>query len=270
MLKYRVITAAVLVAIIIPILVFAGTEGVTLLVAAACSICAFELARILPGLKQPSRQVFAIAATLVLVLFFHFGSYFTVFAVIALFPLGLLIVYLFLYNLIEDTVESATHLIFVCAYAVIPLSHAILMSKLPYGAVWVFFVLVVVCLGDAGAYFAGKYYGTHKFSARVSPGKTIEGLFGGAAGSLIAMFLMKLFFPGLLDLSTLLKLTLILIIFAPLGDLTASAIKRRLSIKDFGTLLPGHGGILDRADSLIVAFPIAYHFLVIAAHTGPK
>lgn len=270
MLKSRVITALVLVAIIIPMLVFGGTVGVTLLVASACSVCALELARILPGLKKPARQALAIAATLVIVLFFHFGSYSTVFSVVALFPLAILILYLFMYNLIQDTVESATQLIFVCVYCVIPLCHAVLLSKLPYGAVWTFFVIAVVCIGDVGAFFAGKYYGTHKLSSKVSPGKTVEGLFGGAAGSLVAMTVMKLFFPGLFDWSMLFKLTLLLIVFAPLGDLVASAIKRRLAVKDFGTLLPGHGGILDRADSLIMAFPIAYHFLVMAAHTAPK
>jgi phosphatidate cytidylyltransferase len=155
-------------------------------------------------------------------------------------------------------------MIFVLAYVSIPLAHAILLRRLEFGIAWVFFVLVVICLGDAGAYFAGKYRGRHRFSANVSPSKTIEGLLGGVAGNFAGMLIIKLIFLDLAPWGTLARLTVLLAVAGPLGDLAASAIKRRLKIKDFGTIFPGHGGVLDRADSLIPAFPAAYYFLVLS------
>jgi len=150
------------------------------------------------------------------------------------------------------------------------LAHAILLRRLDNGIPLVFLVLVMISLGDAGAYFTGKYCGKHRFSKRVSPGKTVEGLAGGLAGCLAGMLIMKLIAPDLPAMGILLRLTVLLAIAGPLGDLVASAIKRKLDIKDYGCIMPGHGGVLDRADALIPAFPITYYFLILSGVAVPQ
>ena len=184
----------------------------------------------------------------------------------ALFPLLAVMLHLFCFKVIENTIDSVTQVIFVGAYLVIPLAHAVLLSRLNDSNVWLFFVLVVVCLGDVGAFFAGKYVGKTHFSKEVSPKKTVEGLVGGFVGALAGMTLIKIFFPGMPPLLILIEATVILSITGPVGDLCASAIKRRLGIKDFGAIMPGHGGIMDRADSLIPSIPVLYYFLLASGY----
>ena len=264
MLRTRILTAALVIAILVPVLIFGGLEGVVLLVV-GCSACAVsELSRHLSGLKTTASRVLMFLTGFSILVAFYLLPQKAFFAIIVLFPLLILVIHLFLYNVIENTVDSVVQMTFVTAYIVAPLGHAILLGRLQMGIVWIFFVLLVVSLGDAGAYFAGKYLGTHRFSRHVSPAKTIEGLFGGAAANFLGMFAMKMVVPGLPSYDLLIILTLLIALIAPVGDLCASAIKRRLGIKDFGSLLPGHGGIMDRADSLIFAFPATYHFLVLA------
>lgn len=108
-------------------------------------------------------------------------------------------------------------------------------------------LLLIVAIEDSGAYFAGKRWGRHKLIAQVSPGKTWEGLMGGMILALAAIFFVL---P-----CSLMGVSFLVIIFAVLGDLFESLIKRIYQVKDSGTLLPGHGGLLDRIDSLTAAVP---------------
>jgi phosphatidate cytidylyltransferase len=270
MLVTRIISAAIAAAIIIPTVIWGGAPGVTVLVAICGGIAAWELARSFPSLKSFPRKETTLVLGLALVACFYALPYRALPAVLVGFPLVVLVLHLLLYNVVENTIDSVGSMTFVVAYAIVPLGHAILLSRLDMGIAWVFFVIVVICLGDAGAYFAGKYCGKHHFSAKVSPAKTIEGLAGGLVGSFVGMFLVKICAPGLPPVATLAKMTLLLAVMGPLGDLCASALKRRLQIKDFGAIMPGHGGIMDRADSLIFAFPAAFHYLVICVWSVPK
>jgi len=262
MLGARIATAAVLAAILIPGLIYGGVPAVALLVAAFGGTAIWELSTNLSGLKRFPGNALTLALGLVLVLAFYAFPLRFVWTAVVWLPLVVLLLHLFLYNVIENTIESETQMIFVLLYVAVPLGHALLLSRLYLGIAWVFVVLVVVSLADAGAYFAGRSFGRHRFSAHVSPAKTLEGLVGGLAGGLAGMIVMKLIVPGLPTVGLLFWLTLILVVADILGDLTASSIKRRLGIKDFGAILPGHGGVLDRADALIFAFPATYHFII--------
>jgi phosphatidate cytidylyltransferase len=266
MLTARIISALVAILIIVPTLIWGGVFGVTLLVALFASVGAYELTNHLGALKEMPSKIMTIGLGILAVFLFYLTPVGYVPAVMALFPLVAVLLHLFCFKVIEDTINSVTQVIFVCAYLVIPLAHAVLLSRIEESNVWIFFVLVIVCLGDVGAYFIGKYYGKTHFSKNVSPRKTIEGLVGGLIGSLAGMLILKIFVPGMPPLVILLEATILLCVAGPLGDLCASAIKRRLGIKDFGSIMPGHGGIMDRADSLIPTIPILYYFLVVSGY----
>jgi phosphatidate cytidylyltransferase len=270
MLRDRLISAAAAIAILVPTIAFAGVIGVSILVGLVSCIAVRELSRNLPALNaRPSREL-TIAFGLLLVAAFHLLPVTGVLATVVLFPLIVLVTHLLLYNSIERTIESSSQMILVSVYVVVPLAHAIVLRRLDGGMAWVFFVLVVISFGDVAAYFIGKYYGKRQFSKRVSPRKTIEGLAGGVGGNLFGMLVMKIVFPSLPPLSVLIPVTLLLAVVGPLGDLVASALKRRLEIKDFGSLMRGHGGVLDRADALIPSFPTVYYFLILSGSAVPS
>ena len=124
-------------------------------------------------------------------------------------------------------------------------------------------VLLVAWVADTGAYFAGRFLGKSKLYPAVSPKKTWAGAWGGLAGSLLGVTVLKLFFA---DWLTWVDVFLIAIpggILGQLGDLAESLIKRSVGVKDSGTLLPGHGGILDRIDAVLFIAPYVYAYLVI-------
>jgi phosphatidate cytidylyltransferase len=118
----------------------------------------------------------------------------------------------------------------------------------------------VVFLGDTGAFYVGSYLGRHKLSPIVSPNKTIEGAFGGIAANLSVGAFFKYFFIPRLPWGLGLLFFLTLGVVGQVGDLFESKLKRDSNIKDSGSLLPGHGGVLDRIDALLFAAPVAYLF----------
>jgi len=124
------------------------------------------------------------------------------------------------------------------------------------------FLFALVWINDSGAYFAGKSLGKHKMSPRLSPNKTWEGAIGGFAATVVLGVLIGAFSGAFTVLEGFI-LGVILGVVGPLGDLMESAIKRGANIKDSGTLLPGHGGVLDRIDSVLVCAPILYYYIVL-------
>ncbi|MCB1599673.1 MAG: phosphatidate cytidylyltransferase [Lysobacterales bacterium] len=125
------------------------------------------------------------------------------------------------------------------------------------GPWWTLFVLMLIWVADVSAYFAGRRFGQHKLAPRISPGKTREGVYGALVGTVIfaalAGWLLK---PIPVGHVLLVVLATVTVLFSIVGDLFESLIKRQSNLKDSGSLLPGHGGILDRIDSMLAAFPI--------------
>jgi len=128
------------------------------------------------------------------------------------------------------------------------------------GIVWVFFLLVLVLSGDTGAFYTGTYLGRRKLCPLISPGKTIEGAAGGFAATLLAGIAFKYFFLAHLSWVLCGFFFICISLASQAGDLFESVLKRKGGIKDSGTVLPGHGGILDRIDALLFAAPVAYIF----------
>jgi phosphatidate cytidylyltransferase len=148
------------------------------------------------------------------------------------------------------------------AYVPLFASFLLLIRSGANGMGWIFFLLFIVFAGDTSALYVGTFYGRHKLSPAVSPGKTVEGSLGGLGANLIFGALAKmLFLPGLTWPQTLLC-SLLIGAAGQAGDLFESMLKRASRVKDSGTLLPGHGGILDRIDALLFAAPVAYFLKV--------
>lgn len=132
------------------------------------------------------------------------------------------------------------------------------------GKILIWFVLITAWGTDIFAYLIGKHFGKHKFS-QVSPNKTIEGCIGGVLGavifSLICAYVMNTYFSTQIAYLTIGILSAILSLIGQVGDFSASAIKRYFAVKDFSELFPGHGGMLDRIDSVMFIAPFAYFLL---------
>lgn len=136
----------------------------------------------------------------------------------------------------------------------------------------IFYVLLAVALpwmSDIGAYFAGTFFGKHKLCPKISPKKTVEGLVGGFAASILFSVLVAWGYQqwylipyeqGQISFLSIIIIAIIVVPLSVIGDLFASVIKRQHGIKDYGNILPGHGGIMDRCDSLIFAVPVFYLF----------
>jgi phosphatidate cytidylyltransferase len=141
------------------------------------------------------------------------------------------------------------------------LAHFIWMHQMANGRIWILFTLVTVYFGDTAAFYVGRAWGRKKMAPQLSPGKTIEGGLGAVAGSAAgALFSHFLFLPQL-PLSHALVLGSLGGLIGQLGDLWESLLKRSAQVKDSGTLIAGHGGLLDRIDSVLFAGPLVYYYL---------
>lgn len=132
----------------------------------------------------------------------------------------------------------------------------ILLFRQPHGRAWTFWVLSVVMAGDTFAYLIGRQFGIRKLAPEISPGKTVAGAWGYLAGAVIAGIVASGFLFERFSWTETVVLALIVGLLGQLGDLFESWIKRVFAVKDSGVLLPGHGGVLDRVDSMI--FPAVF------------
>ncbi|WP_299252722.1 phosphatidate cytidylyltransferase [uncultured Cytophaga sp.] len=184
----------------------------------------------------------------------------------------LLLVELFSIN--EQPLSRVAYTIFGILYISLPLS---LFTKIPldyhgfniqdnfpiYRFEIIYAILFLIWANDIGAYFAGKYFGKHKLFERISPKKTWEGSAGGLLTAILFTYLLYTYI-GIFSIPVWIGLCIVTVIAGSLGDLVESMIKRTLNVKDSGTLLPGHGGFLDRFDALIFAIPFIYLYLNLA------
>ena len=140
------------------------------------------------------------------------------------------------------------------------ISNLVLIRNGIHGISWLYFLLFIVFSGDIGSFYIGSLLGRHKLCPAVSPNKTIEGSVGGLAANIASGALFKHFFMPLLPWGLSILFFLSIGVVGQVGDLFESELKRTGNIKDSGTILPGHGGILDRIDALLFAAPLAYLF----------
>ena len=257
--KTRILVAAIGLPLLLLIVLVLPPVGTAILVAAMSILAVYELLIGAGFCKHPRILVYACLAAFAVCLW----SWLELSRAI-----GMITVLLFLCALFGEMLASHTQLSFltVCAAVfaglVIPylLGALIRLRVMEDGKFYVLLVFVLTMIPDSGAYFAGRAFGKHKLCPVISPHKTVEGAIGGVAATVIFVVLYAL----VMQLAFGFKVNYLLAIVygilgagaSMLGDLTFSVIKRQAQIKDYGNLLPGHGGILDRFDSTTVVAPL--------------
>jgi len=166
---------------------------------------------------------------------------------------------------IRDLSNAAKEVAFATlAFIYIPLllMHLVMLRQTPFGVQWLMVIMLIVMTNDSAAYYSGSAFGKHRLYPLVSPKKSIEGALGGLIGSIGGTLLAKFtFFPQMTITDTL--FTAIFIgILGQTGDLFESLLKRSFGVKDSGAIFPGHGGVLDRLDSIIFAAPATYYYVI--------
>jgi phosphatidate cytidylyltransferase len=170
------------------------------------------------------------------------------------------LIFLWRFQDLDQVVSQLALVLFGFCYVSLLIAHLVLLRTLPNGREWIYLVLLVVMACDTSAYFSGISLGRRKLYPAISPNKSVEGAVGGLIGSLAGAFVARLWFFPALTVKDCLFLGLVLGILGQLGDLFESMVKRAFQVKDSGALLPGHGGMLDRLDSLLFAFPMAFYY----------
>ena len=265
--KTRVITAAVGLALLAVVLAFFNTVLFDLVLSAVCLIAIHEVFLVMLSTTQVARML-VLPVSFLVVLFLNICQI----AHVKTLDFGKLAGYVYF-----------SGVIIFCFYSLIHLKRMLPFAQYRYDAVY--FILLVLCFawgGDTAAYFAGRSFGRRKLAPLVSPHKTVEGAAGGIAGSMAAGVLVTFVYSVLDARFPLLTITitprhyLVVLAFGAvasvlgiLGDLFASAVKRQAGIKDYGTIFPGHGGILDRFDSVMFIAPfvsigVRYFFYLFA------
>jgi len=271
MLKQRVITAAIGVPVIISAVWF-GDPWFSLLIAAVVLLSTLEFYRMVAnsGEGQPLTHfglLFALALALS-PLGLHYGN--TDILPLAM-ALGIVIslIWLLCRSPREMAFRNWAWTIGGALYVGWMLSYWLNLRFLDEGWGWVYLALLTTFANDTGAFFIGRKWGAHKLASSISPRKTWEGAIGGLlsgiAGALIVFTVLNLFSPLPLSYWQLVLLGLLVSLFAQLGDLVESLLKRNLGAGESGKLLPGHGGILDRFDSLIFTGVVVYYYAICVA-----
>lgn len=260
----RIITGAILALLMIVVVVFSGTWLFPVVMTLLCLVGTWEMLGCVGASKKLLISVPAMLASLVSAVCAYFLGYGACLAVIMCYLTVLLAVCVFFDEKVKvnDVFSAFTTTLYVmlCFSALIALrggkEHGLYLFLLVFIAAWI---------TDTFAYFTGVFIGKHKLIPRISPKKTVEGSIGGIVFCVIAFtvygLILKKYFSVDVNFPVLLAVGFAMSIISQIGDLVASAIKRSFGIKDYGNIFPGHGGVLDRFDSIMILSP----FLLFAA-----
>jgi phosphatidate cytidylyltransferase len=258
----RWLTGIVLAVAILLIIFLAPLELLTVVVALLIIVAVWEYNGIVFGPGFLKEKIESLAFAILVPGFMYMGNAQLLVALLVFAVMVVFIVFLWKVNENSFDVSSVTKVIFGMLYIPLLTSHFILLRKLDSGIYWILLVLVVGIAGDTVAMYVGKSLGKRKLITLVSPGKTVEGTIGLMIGGTIAATLFGYFLFREIFIFHFLIIGLVGSIIGQLGDLCESAIKRNYGRKDASSLLPGHGGLMDRLDSLIFLAPFVYYYRI--------
>ena len=265
--KVRIISAAVLIPILLILLMVAPTIVTAIVWGLLLAVSAYELLYTTGLVREPRLVVYGAAMAFAVTLWSHFDS---------IHAYGLLGLMLFVGILFAEMMVSHINVTFdkicLCAFAgfVVPFLLSSLVRILVMSRIGRYMVLVpfIVAFGsDAGAYFAGRFFGQHKLAPVISQHKTVEGAIGGVISSVVLMIVyclvLQLAFGFQVQYGFAIIYGLLGAAVGVFGDLCFSVVKRQTGIKDYGNLIPGHGGVLDRFDSMMMVGPLMEALLIL-------
>ena len=264
-LKTRLLSAIVLIVILLSVVFFATDWIFSLVVCALTFMIMAELTKVMRLETKPGIVVtnYVFAATFMALGFLNIElqhEFMYMLIVLFVMTLGAFAVLDNSHIKLSDVCSS----IFLVTYSVVFLMHLSFIRELDNGVAFLFMPIIGAYITDTGAYFTGLSIGRHKLIPSVSPKKTVEGAIGGIVAAVVGFIIYGLIMSSIgfnVNYVLLIILGALCAVVAQLGDLTASVIKRNYSVKDFGHLIPGHGGMVDRVDSLMFTAPVVYYFI---------
>ncbi len=263
----RWLTALVLAPVIIWVLVQGNIALLAVLLGIVAVSATREYLRIIfgndNGPVSSTIKIISYSATILMIIGACLGSWEILFLIFTVNLMALSVFVLFRFSSNPNIFDKIAKQVLGVVYIPVPLSLLIFIRALDGGVFWVIWLLLVIFAGDTGAFYSGRKYGKHPLAPTISPKKTIEGAVGGTLFSMVIGFVFCLiFFQDLALALMMLPCALIMAVAGQIGDLFESAMKRASRIKDSGRILPGHGGMLDRIDGVLLAIPVLYIFLV--------
>lgn len=268
MLSQRILTAIPLAALVIWLIMFQPTDVFLYLLVVVSLIAAFEWGKLSGYSILWINLVYALLVTAVSIAVISFGTQFIEWLIYIAVLFWLVITFRIKSIRPQKGVQVASPLKLVIGLLVIPTAVLSMWSvhRSTDGAEWLMYGLALIWVADIGAYFSGKKFGKNKLAVNISPGKTIEGLIGALVFTSLYTLLAATYFElNVVQVVSLLSISLVLTIISVVGDLYESVLKREVGLKDSGNILPGHGGILDRIDSVLAAMPffsVSLHFFI--------
>lgn len=255
----RIISALLGMPLVILVLVIKNIYVVDIAFAIIATMCLYEFYKAFSANHKPANWIGYLSIILIVgIHFFADGSLFNV-VVLTIF-IALLLSFIQVFRKKMNPIDVAITLLGIC-YITIFMMFVPLTKELPNGDLLIWYIFGATWGTDIFAYIVGIKFGKHKF-CEISPKKSIEGCIGGIIGAIVTMLIMTYIFNTMCDMNisyTIIGIiAIVLSAISQTGDLIASSIKRFVGIKDFGNIIPGHGGMLDRFDSVIFTAPIAY------------
>lgn len=258
----RVITAGILIPAVVAAILFLETEQLAMFLGFIALMAGLEWTGLAGITATPAKIIFLLVLAICLAGTYELISYpwFTdwIFILAAIWWITITIV-LFRYRQIDRVAPGVgVGRILICFIVLIPMWAALLLMHRSGddGPLIMLFMLALIWVADSGAYFAGHRWGKTKLAPVVSPGKSWEGVYGALVGALICGVVLAWYQQDMPGSIWLIPVCIITVLMSVVGDLFESTLKRKMDMKDSGNLLPGHGGVLDRIDSLTAAAPI--------------
>ena len=242
------------------LLAYNGQIAFTLFVGTVSVAAFLEFASLVKHIKKDIPKLIGALSCVCMVFSFYRGE--QIEAGVILFVAFLLILtFQLLKNDISGSIVVTGITIFGIVYIGWFLAHLVALRNLPLGKEYILTLLAITWLTDSGAYAIGTLFGKHKLHIKASPNKSYEGLIGACMGSFIGVIIAKLMFLRTLTATHMIALAIIMFLAGQLGDLSESLLKRDAKVKDTDCSIPGHGGVLDRFDSMLFTAPAMFYYI---------